>query len=68
MNRIKELLARKGLKANWVASKIGCHHTLVSNWVAGRRTPNLERAIQLANLLDCAVEDLYPELNKDNEE
>ena len=61
MNRIKELLAKKGLTAKWVAGKVDCHPTEVSNWIGGRRLPNLTRAIKLAKLLDCSVEDLFPE-------
>ena len=60
MNRIKELLARNGLKVKWVAEQIGCHPTEVSNWISGRRTPSLPRAIKIATLLGCAVEDLFP--------
>ena len=60
MNRIKELLARNGLKVKWVAEQIGCHPTEVSNWISGRRTPSLPRAIKIASLLGCAVEDLFP--------
>ena len=64
MNRIKELLARNGLKVIWVARQIGCHPTEISNWISGRRNPNLERAIKLANLLGCTVEDLFPRTTK----
>ena len=60
MNRIKELLARNGLKVKWVAKQIGCHPTEVSNWIAGRRIPSLQRAIKIASLLECTVEDLFP--------
>ena len=60
MNRIKELLARNGLKVKWLAEQIGCHPTEVSQWIAGRRTPNLTRAIRIASILGCTVEDLFP--------
>ena len=60
MNRIKELLARNGLKVKWVAEQIDCHPTEVSQWIAGRRTPSLPRAIKIANLLGCTVEYLFP--------
>ena len=59
MNRIKELLARNGLKVKWVAEQIDCHPTEVSQWIAGRRTPSLPRAIKIANLLGCTVEELF---------
>ena len=67
MNRIKELLARNGLKVKWVAEQIGCHPTEVSNWISGRRTPSLPRAIKIANLLGCAVEDLFPTTEQQGE-
>ena len=60
MNRIKELLARNGLKVKWIAEQVGCHPTEVSQWIAGRRTPSLRRAIKIASLLACTVEDLFP--------
>ena len=60
-NNIKEFLEKRGLKGNWVADQIGCHPSEFSNWVRGERRPNLPRAIKLANLLECSVEDLFPE-------
>ena len=72
MNRIKELLARNGLKVKWLAEQINCHPTEVSQWIAGRRTPSLPRAIKIASILGCAVEDLFPteqqkgEINENN--
>jgi len=64
MNRIKELLARNGLKVKWLAEQINCHPTEVSQWIAGRRTPSLPRAIKIASILGCAVEDLFPTTEK----
>ena len=64
MNRIKELLDRNGLKVKWVAEQVGCHPTEVSQWIAGRRTPSLPRAIKIANLLGCTVEYLFPTTEK----
>ena len=58
-NNIKKYLGKKGIKSNWVANQLDCHRTEVSNWISGRRVPNLYRALKLANLLDCSVEDLY---------
>ena len=60
MNRIKELLARNGLKVKWIAEQIGCHPTEVSNWISGRRTPSLQRAIKIAKILGCSEEELFP--------
>ena len=67
MNRIKELLARNGLKVKWIAEQVGCHPTEVSNWISGRRTPSLPRAIKIASLLGCAVEDLFPTTEQQGE-
>ena len=60
MNRIKELLARNGQKVKWLAEQVECHPTEVSQWIAGRRTPNLPRAIKIADVLGCTVEYLFP--------
>ena len=67
MNRIKELLDRNGLKVKWVAEQVGCHPTEVSQWIAGRRTPSLLRAIKIANLLGCTVEYLFPTTEQQGE-
>ena len=60
-NNIKKYLDKRGLKSIWVAEQIGCHPSEFSNWVRGERRPNLPRAMKLANLLNCKVEDLFPE-------
>lgn len=60
MNRIKHYITKNGLKVKWIAEQIGCHHTEISNWISGRRRPNVHRAIKLANLCSCSVEDLFP--------
>ena len=61
-NKIKQTLKEKGLKANWLAGQIGCHESEISQWIAGRRVPSLERAIILAGLLNCSVEALFPSM------
>tara|TARA_Y100001963_G_C6415817_1_gene280505 strand:+ start:127 stop:357 length:231 start_codon:yes stop_codon:yes gene_type:complete len=59
-NNIKKYLGENGLKSNWIAEQLDCHPTEVSNWISGRRVPSLSRAVRLANLLNCSVEDLFP--------
>ena len=61
MNKIKETLAKKGLKGSWLADQIGCHPTEISQWISGRRKPNLTKAIKVANVLNCSVEELFLE-------
>ena len=60
-NRIIELLVRNGLKVKWLAGELECHPTEVSQWISGRRSPSLSRAIKISNILGCAVEDLFPQ-------
>lgn len=60
INNIKLFLSQKGIKATWIAKQLDCHPTEISNWINGRRKPNLNKAMQLANLLECSVEELFP--------
>ena len=68
MNRIKEVLARKGLKVKWLAKQLNCHPTEISNWINGNRNPNLKRAMMMANILECTIEYLFPLTEKSKKE
>ena len=41
-NRIKEVLAEKGIKQTWLAEKLGRSFTIVNPYVCNRRQPSLE--------------------------
>ena len=60
MNKIKEVIREKGLRANFVADQVGVSDTDLSNYIAERRRPNHERLIAMTKIIGCSITDLYP--------
>lgn len=66
MNRIKEVLEKKGIKQTWLAEKLGKSYNMVNSYVQNRTQPRLELLFEIAKLLDVNVKDLIDEKNKSN--
>ena len=60
MNNIKEVIARTGLRKNWLAEQIGVHPARISEYISETRKPNKARIRMLCKLLGCKVKSLYP--------
>ena len=60
MNRIKQVMRKKGIRFNHVAKQVGISDTDLSNYIAERRTPNHQRLIGLTKAIGCSIRDLYP--------
>ena len=60
-SQIKQIIVNKGLKQKDVAELIGVTSQQLSNWINGSSYPRLEKAFELAKLLDVKVDDLYIE-------
>ena len=58
MNRIKEVLAEKGIKQTWVADKLGKSFNMVNAYVQNRKQPSLEVLYRIAELLNVEAKDL----------
>jgi putative transcriptional regulator len=58
MNRIKEVLADKGIKQTWLAEKLGKSYNMVNSYVQNRQQPRLEILIEIAEILDVDVKEL----------
>ena len=58
MNRIKEVLADKGIKQTWLAEKLGKSYNMVNSYVQNRQQPRLEVLMEIAVILDVDVKDL----------
>lgn len=58
MNRIKEVLADKGIKQTWLAEKLGKSYNMVNGYVQNRQQPRLEVLMKIANILDIDVKEL----------
>ena len=65
MNRIKEVLEKKGIKQTWLAEKLGKSYNMVNGYVQNRQQPRLEVLYQIAELLDVEVKELLIS-NKEN--
>ena len=58
MNRIKEVLAEKGIKQTWLADKLGKSFNMVNANVQNRKQPSLEVLYRIAELLNVEAKDL----------
>lgn len=57
-NGIRAMRERAGLTQEEVAAHFGLDHSTVVGWEAGKWMPKTKRLVQLANLLDCTIDDL----------
>jgi len=65
ISKIGELMQKKGLKGKWVAQQLGISQNQMSNYVKGKSYPPVDKAFELAKLLDCKVDDLYEAKEED---
>jgi putative transcriptional regulator len=61
MNRIKEVLAEKGIKQKWLCEKLGKSYTQVNAYVQNRHQPRLEVLFEIARILRVDVKSLIDE-------
>jgi len=64
MNRIKEILDKKGIKQTWLAEQLGKNFNMVNAYVHNRRQPPMEVLYKIADILDVSLKDLLVD-NKD---
>jgi len=67
MNRIKEVLEKKGIKQTWLAERLGKSYNVVNGYVQNRQQPRLEVLYKIAKILDVEVVELLEKRNKDND-
>ena len=58
MNRIKEVLDRKGIKQTWLAEQLGKSYNMVNSYAQNRQQPRLEVLNDIARILDVDVVEL----------
>jgi len=68
MNRIKEVLAEKGVKQTWLADQLGKSYNMVNSYAQNRQQPRLEVLYKIAELLNVSAKDLLIEPNNNNKE
>ena len=63
--RLRELRARRGMKAVDLAKALGIQRTRVSNWETGIRNPQREELVKLASVLDVSPAYLIGWINEE---
>ncbi len=58
INRIKVVLAEKGITGKWLAEHLGKDCSTVSKWCTNSSQPSIETLLQIAELLKVDVKDL----------
>ena len=58
MNRIKEVLEKKGIKQIWLAEKLEKSYNMVNSYAQNRRQPSLEDLYKIAEILDVDIKEL----------
>ena len=58
MNRIKEVLERKGIKQTWLANQLGKSYNMVNGYVQNRQQPRLEVLYEIAKILNVQPKEL----------
>ncbi len=64
MNKIKEVLDRKGIKQTWLSEKLGKSYNMVNSYVQNRQQPRLEVLNDIAKILDVDVVELIESSKK----
>jgi DNA-binding XRE family transcriptional regulator len=57
--RLNEAIAESGIKKKYIAKELEVDPNTLSGWITGRRMIPFDKAIHLANIIDCKVDDLY---------
>ena len=66
LNRLKVVLAKKGITNKWLAEKMGKSQTTISRWNKNEMQPSLETLDNIASVLNIDIRDLLnPSLRKD---
>ncbi len=55
---LKKLRIEKGLSQKELAEKMGVSDNVITNYETKKKTPNLKRIVQMADILDCSLDQL----------
>jgi len=58
MNKIKEVLKRKGIKQKWLSEELGKSYNMVNSYVRNIRQPSIEDLYRIALILDVEAKEL----------
>ena len=63
-NRIKEVLASKGIKQTWLAEKLGKTYRMVNSYVSNDVQPPIPVLYEIAEILQVEPKDLLEDIQK----
>jgi|TARA_B110000114_G_scaffold174723_1_gene203552 ribosome-binding protein aMBF1 (putative translation factor) len=55
MNRIKEVLEKKGIKQIWLAEQLGKSYNMVHSYAQNKRQPSIECLYEIADILNVKI-------------
>ena len=58
INRIKVVLAEKGIRNKWLSAKMNLNDATVSKWCTNASQPSLKTLVKIAKILDVDVREL----------
>jgi len=58
MNRIKEVLDRKGIKQIWLAEQLGKSYNMVHSYAQNKRQPSINDLYKIAEILNVDIKEL----------
>lgn len=58
MNRIKEVLDRKGMKQIWLAEQLGKSYNMVHSYAQNKRQPSIDDLYKIAEILNVDIKEL----------
>ena len=58
MNRIKEVLVRKGIKQVWLAEQLGKSYNMVHSYAQNKRQPSIDDMYKIAEILNVDIKEL----------
>ena len=60
-NHVRAYREYKGVSQRWLAGKVGCSSSTISEIEQGKRAPNVYLALRIARALGATVENLWGE-------
>ena len=67
MNRIKEVLEKKGIKQIWLAEQLGKSYNMVHSYAQNKRQPSIDDLYKIAEILNVDIKELLVSNKPDQE-
>ena len=67
MNRIKEVLEKKGIKQIWLAEQLGKSYNMVHSYSQNKRQPSIDDLYKIAEILNVDIKELLVSNKPDQE-